>query len=109
VDAEPAPQLRIAMTLPSAGAVVGLLATRCLLAGLDPLHVLRRAWAREASWARLRRGARHAPLSLVNVEGAARQLMDPQDRRGRPIHRAPETARQRNPLVLHLDVGCLQA
>jgi hypothetical protein len=92
----------------SAGAVVGLLATRCLVAGMDPVHVLHRAWVEEASWRRLRRGAHDAPLSLRLVERSARQLLDPRDRQHRPAHRAPRAARQRDAVVLHVDVGCLQ-
>lgn len=92
----------------SAGAVVGLLATRCLAAGIDPVHAMRGAWVQEATWRHLRRGARASPLSLRHVERSARGLLDPRDRRGRPAHRAADAAHQRDPVVLHLDVGCLQ-
>lgn len=93
----------------SAGTLTGLLATRCLLSGLDPVHVLHRAWVQEASWRKLRRGARDAPLSLTGVERHSRAVLDPRDRRGRPRHRTPSSARQSAPVVLHLDIGSLQA
>lgn len=92
----------------SAGALVGLLAARCLLAGLDPVHVLHRAWVDEASWRRLRRGAGDAPLTLDGVERGVGRLLDPRDRRGRPAHRVP-SGQQRTPIVLHVGLGTLQA
>ena len=98
-----------AMGAASAGALSALLATRCLMSGVDPVHVLHRAWVQEASWGRLRRGAHDAPLSLAAVERRARDVLDPRDRRGRLRHRTPSTTRQSEPVVLHLEMGSLQA
>lgn len=54
----------------SAGTLVAVPATRCLLAGLNPVHVLHRASVEEVSWRRLRRRAGDAPLSLDSIEPA---------------------------------------
>jgi hypothetical protein len=65
----------------SAGAMVGLLGTRALLAGLDPVHVLPEAWMRRASLRRVTRGRADAPLSMTGVRADAIHLLDPRGRR----------------------------
>ncbi|MDK3255769.1 patatin-like phospholipase family protein [Blastococcus capsensis] len=92
----------------SAGAMVGLLATRCLLAGLDPLPVLRDAWVRNASLRRLSRGRSDAPLTMATVHSDTIGLLEPRDRRGRPMHRVPDAARQRQPIEFTAGLGNLQ-
>lgn len=92
----------------SAGALVGLLASRSLLAGLDPLWVLHQAWVERASLARLMRRRDDAPLSLLPVREDLGKLLDPRDRRGRAVHRVPEQARQAEPIRLSIALGNLQ-
>lgn len=92
----------------SAGSLVGLLAARCLLAGVDPVHVMYEAWVRQASLARLRSRSRGAPLSLRRLEQHAARLLDPRDAQGRPTRRTSDAARQRGSVLLRLALGNLQ-
>ncbi len=105
---EPPPVVLDAVGATSAGAMVGLLASRCLLGGLDPLPVLHEAWVRQASLRRLARGGRDAPLTMVAVEQDTVGLLEPRDRRGRPVHRTPEAARQARPIEYSVALGSLQ-
>lgn len=103
------PSVRLdAVGATSAGAMVGLLGARALLAGLDPLHVLHEAWVRRAELRRLTRGRADSPLSMTRVRADAVDLLDPRGRRGRPAHRVPEAARQRSPVAYTVALGCLQ-
>ena len=103
------PSVRLsAVAATSAGALVGLLAARCLLAGLDPVAVLHAGWVEEASLRRLTDGATRAPLSLTAVRDAASGLLDPRDRRGRPLHRVAGTAVQDGPIGYAVGLGNLQ-
>lgn len=92
----------------SAGAMVALLAVRCLLAGLDPVAVLHAGWVDRASLRRLTRGRSEAPLSLATVHDDTVELLEPRDRRGRPRHRLPAGARQEQPVELAVGLGNLQ-
>ena len=67
--------------------MVGLLAARYLLAGVDPVAVLHEAWVRRASLSRLALGRRDAPLSMTVVREDTIGLLEPRDRHGRPAHR----------------------
>lgn len=101
------PVLRVdAIGTTSAGALVGLLAARCLQGGLDPVHVLHEAWVQQADWRRLRSPDGAAPLSLDQVEHSLRHLLAARDGRGRRVGSAP---RQSVPLVLRIAVGSLRA
>ncbi|MDT0277097.1 patatin-like phospholipase domain-containing protein [Blastococcus goldschmidtiae] len=105
---EPPPVVLDAVGATSAGAMVGLLASRCLLGGLDPLPVLHEAWVRQASLRRLAHGRRDAPLSMVAVQRDTVGLLEPRDRRGRPVHRTPAAARQARPIEYSVALGSLQ-
>lgn len=105
-----APRVHIdAIGTTSAGSLVGLLAARCLLAGLDARYVLWQAWVENASLDLLLTGSGDAPLSMDAMEHRLHGLLDPRDNAGKPTHRAPDSARQRTPLVLHVSLGVLQA
>jgi hypothetical protein len=104
----PAPVVLDAVGGTSAGAMVGLLASRCLLAGLDPLPVLHEAWVLKASLRRLARGRRDAPLSMAAVRQDTVRLLEPRDRRGRPVRRMPAAARQARPVEYTVALGSLQ-
>jgi Patatin-like phospholipase len=85
----------------SAGSITGMLTARCLLDGLDPIHVMAEAWVRRGSLAAMRTSDPHAPLSIEALRRSAVELLDPPpDRRGRP--------QQRSPVVLHMALGCLR-
>jgi len=85
----------------SAGSITGILAARCLLEGLDPIHVMAESWVRRDSLAALRTHDRHAPLSIESMRQAAVQLLDPEAQyRGHP--------HQQFPVVIHMVLGCLR-
>ena len=92
----------------SAGALVALLATRSLLAGLDPVWVLYQAWVERASLGRLMSRRDDAPLSLQAVRDDLGDLLDPRDRSGRPVHRVSPEERQAEPIRLSIALGNLQ-
>lgn len=96
------PPLRIdAIGGASAGSITGMLTARCLLDGLDPIHVMAEAWVRRGSLAAMRTSDPHAPLSIEALRRSAVELLDPPpERRGRP--------EQRSPVVLHMALGCLR-
>jgi predicted acylesterase/phospholipase RssA len=104
-----APSVQVdAVGATSAGAMVGLLAVRCLLAGLDPVAVLHAGWVDNASLRRLTRGRIEAPLSMAAVHDDTVRLLEPRDRRGRPVHRVADAARQRRPVAYIVGLGNLQ-
>jgi len=96
------PPLRIdAIGGASAGSITGMLTARCLLDGLDPIHVMAEAWVRRGSLAAMRTSDPHAPLSIEALRRSAVELIDPPpERRGRP--------EQRSQVVLHMALGCLR-
>ncbi|MGZ8578513.1 MAG: patatin-like phospholipase family protein [Actinomycetota bacterium] len=96
------PALRIdAIGGASAGSITAMLTARCLLDGLDPIHVMSEAWVRQDSLAAMRTRDKHAPLSIAAMRRAALQLLDPAPRyRGFP--------RQDSPIVIHMALGCLR-
>ena len=59
------PPLRIdAIGGASAGSITGMLAARCLLEGLDPVHVMSESCVRQDSLIAMRTRDKHAPLSI---------------------------------------------
>jgi hypothetical protein len=85
----------------SAGSITGMLTARCLLEGLDPIHIMAEAWVRRGSLAAMRTNDAHAPLSVEALRRSAVELLDPPaEHRGRP--------RQATPVVLHTALGCLR-
>jgi hypothetical protein len=85
----------------SAGSITGMLTARCLLDGLDPIHVMSEAWVRQDSLAAMMTNDKHAPLSIEALRRAALTLLDPPTRyRGRP--------QQDSPIVIHMALGCLR-
>ena len=106
--AAPRPVVLDTVGATSAGALVALLTTRSLLAGLDPVWVLHRAWVERASLARLMSRRDDAPLSLAAVRDDLGDLLDPRDRRGRPVHRVAADNRQAEPIKLSIALGNLQ-
>lgn len=85
----------------SAGSITGLLATRTLLAGLDPVYVMHEAWVRRDSLAALFTRDPHAPLSLEPLRAAAKELLEPgPEHAGQPI--------QQVPVKLHMALAALR-
>jgi predicted acylesterase/phospholipase RssA len=69
----------------SAGSITALLTARCLLAGLDPVEVMRQSWVIQPSLRSLRGTTPHSPLSIDQVRDSADGLLDPKPQfRGRP-------------------------
>ena len=89
----------------SAGAMVGLLAGRCLLAGLDPVAVLRQGWVRRASLRTLTRGRSDAPLTMAGIHEDTVALLEPRDRWGRRAQRGADATRQRRPVEVTVGRG----
>ena len=85
----------------SAGALTAVLAARVILAGDDPIAVLRRAWVAEPSLRALRATGPWAPLSLRRARAVANVLLF-----------APSTVapshRQATPVKLNIALGCLR-
>ena len=96
------PPLRIdAIGGASAGSITGMLAARCLLEGLDPVHVMSESWVRQGSLIAMRTSDKHAPLSIEAMRSAAVQLLDPPGAfRDRP--------HQDSPITVHMALGCLR-
>lgn len=61
----------------SAGSITGMLTARCLLAGLDPVEVMRQSWVVQPSLQSLRGIAPHSPLSIAWVRQSAEGLLEP--------------------------------
>jgi predicted acylesterase/phospholipase RssA len=96
------PPLRIdAIGGASAGSITGMLTARCLLEGLDPVHVMSESWVRRDSLAAMKTRDKHAPLSIEAMRSAAVQLLDPPAAfRGR--------THQGSPITVHMALGCLR-
>ncbi|MCZ2857304.1 patatin-like phospholipase family protein [Blastococcus sp. VKM Ac-2987] len=107
-DGRPASVVLDAIGGTSAGAMVGLLAGRCLLAGLDPVAVLHEGWVRRASLRRLTRGRSDAPLTMAGIHEDTVALLEPRDRWGRRAHRVADATRQRRPVEFTVGLGNLQ-
>jgi hypothetical protein len=85
----------------SAGSITAVLTARCLLEGIDPVHVMAESWVRRDSLAAMRTRDAHAPLSIEPMRRAAVELLDPPPSfGGRP--------RQDSPIVIHMALGCLR-
>ena len=85
----------------SAGALTGLLSARVLIAGDDPVAVLRQAWVVAPSLRALRGRGSWAPLSLRPARAVARSLaFAPSQPDSRP--------RQACPVTLNIALGCLR-
>lgn len=100
--AEPVQPMRIdAIGGASAGSITGMLAARCLLDGLDPVHVMSESWVRRDSLTEMATSDAHAPLSIESLRKAAVELLDPPAAfRGRP--------QQSVPVTIHMALGCLR-
>jgi predicted acylesterase/phospholipase RssA len=98
----PEPPLRIdAIGGASAGSITAMLTARCLLDGLDPIHVMAESWVRKDSLAAMRTRDPHAPLSIETLRRSAVELLDPPaPHRGRPHQAAP--------ITIHMALGCLR-
>lgn len=107
-DGNPASVVLDAVGGTSAGALVGLVATRCLLAGLDPVAVLHEGWVRRASLRRLTQGRSDAPLTMAGIHEDTVGLLEPRDRRGRPAYRVADAARQRRPVEFTVGLANMQ-
>jgi predicted acylesterase/phospholipase RssA len=85
----------------SAGSITAVLTARCLLEGIDPVHVMAESWVRRDSLAAMRTRDAHAPLSIDTMRRAAVELLDPPPSfGGRP--------QQDSPIVIHMALGCLR-
>jgi len=85
----------------SAGALTGLLTARVLLAGDDPVSVLRQAWVVAPSLRALRGRGSWAPLSLRPARAVAQTLVFASSQ---PDSRP----RQACPVALNIALGCLR-
>jgi predicted acylesterase/phospholipase RssA len=85
----------------SAGSITGMLTARCLLEGLDPVHVMSESWVRRDSLATMRTRDKHAPLSVEAMRRAAVELLDPPA----AFHGKPK---QTAPIRVHMALGCLR-
>ena len=85
----------------SAGSITGLLTTRTLLEGLDPIDVMYEAWVVQPDLKRLRGKKPNEPLSVDAVGEGAAQLLgaDPAER--------PKRA-QTSGVKLHMALACLR-
>lgn len=90
----------------SAGSITGMLAARCLLEGIDPVHVMREVWVTRASFDAMRSTATDSLLSVQSFEGTAADLIDPRDALGRPTHRVG--VHQSLPIRLEVALACLR-
>jgi Patatin-like phospholipase len=85
----------------SAGALTGLLTARVLIAGDDPVSVLRQAWVTAPSLRALRGRGSWAPLSLRPARAVAHSLIFASSQ---PDSRP----RQGSPVTLNIALGCLR-
>src|SRR5262249_23224065 len=90
----------------SAGSLTGLLAARCLLEGIDPVHVMREAWVERDSLPVMRTHTPDEPLSLDALRGASVDLVDRRAPFGRPAHRVG--ARQGAPIRMVMALASLR-
>ena len=100
---EPEPPVRIDVVAgASAGSITGLLATRALLNGYDPVHLMEEAWVRRPQLETLLRDAGNdAPLSVKALEDMAAELLDPP-----AAHRVD--VQQQVPIAVHMTLANLQ-
>jgi predicted acylesterase/phospholipase RssA len=84
----------------SAGAITGLLATRTLLNGLDPVYVMREAWVVAPDLDAMLDGATTAPLCIDPIADSAGRLLEADGHRDRPV--------QHHPIRLHMALANLR-
>jgi predicted acylesterase/phospholipase RssA len=84
----------------SAGSMVGLLAARTLLEGLDPLKVMQAAWVDDDGIGQLRSHDTAAPLSMDYLREMATSLLDPPGDR--------DQNRQPTQITLSFVLACLR-
>jgi predicted acylesterase/phospholipase RssA len=83
----------------SAGSITALLSARTLLAGLDPVDVMRRAWVKTPSLRQLERGARRAPFSMDALSKLAAGILNEQGSSARA---------QPGPVKVHMALATLR-